>query len=300
MSSKYIELKVGLLVLIGAVILVFAVWLAKGYRYGQKYFSVSVMFPEVGTLATGDPVTVSGVRMGKVQDVALEMGEVRVDMDIDNTVMLKEDATFMIKNFGMMGERFVAIKTGKSDTPLDLSAPAHGEFDPGIPEVMGLMGDVIVNMQDMVNALEQSILSPQTLDKFSETVANLHTLTTRLEKSTRTYLPKMDTAVENIAEMTKSMKTSIDSSRPHIETAAQNFDSASVRLIALLNSLDSTSASLKSFAYDLDNADGTLRMLMEDRRLYDDLRTTAKRLDSLIIDVRENPRKYINLKVEIF
>ncbi|MEZ5360103.1 MAG: MlaD family protein [Candidatus Zixiibacteriota bacterium] len=300
MSSKYVELKVGLLVLLGAAILVFAIWLAKGYRYGQKYYTVSVMFPEVGTLATGDPVTVSGVRMGKVQDVALDKGEVRVDIDIDQTVKLKEDATFMIKNFGMMGERFIAVKTGMSDAPLDLSNPPRGDFDPGIPEVMGMMGDVIDNMNGMVNALEKSVMSPQTLDKFSETVANLHTLTTRLEKSTRTYLPKIDTAVGNIAEMTESLKASVDANKPHLENAAQNFDSASTKLIALLSSLDSTSASLKSFAYDLDNSDGTLRMLMEDRRLYDDLRTTAHRLDSLILDVRENPRKYINLKVEIF
>lgn len=300
MSSKYVELKVGILVIIGAAILVFGIWLAKGYRYGQKYYSVSVMFPEVGTLATGDPVTVSGVRMGKVQEVALDQGEVRVGIDIDQTVKLKEDATFMVKNFGMMGERFIAIKTGKSETPLDLSVPAQGTYDPGIPEVMGMMGDVIDNMSGMVDALEKSVMSPQTLDKFSETVTNLHTLTTRLEKSTRSYIPKIDTAVGNIAEMTESLKASVDGNKLHIDNAAQNFDSASVRLITLLNSLDSTSASLKSFAYDLDNSDGTLRMLMEDRRLYDDLRTTAKRLDSLIIDVRENPRKYINLKVEIF
>ncbi len=297
MGSKHIELKVGLLVLVGAAILIFAIWMAKGYRYGQKFFSVSVMFTEVGNLATGDPVTVSGVRMGKVQNVSLEKGEVRVDMDIDQTVELKEDATFLIQNFGMMGERFVAVKTGKSETPLDLAMPAKGSFDPGIPEVMGMMGDVIKNMSGMVDALESSIMSPQTLDKFSQTVSNLHTLTTRLEQATDSYLPKIDTAVGNIAGLTKALKSSVERNQPHLDNAVQNFDSASVRLMGMLDNLDSTSANLKSFAYDLDNSDGTLRMMMEDRRLYDDLRKTVQRLDSLIVDVRDNPRKYINLEI---
>ena len=65
MAAKNIEIKVGLLVLIGAAIIVAAVWIAKGYRFGQEYYNVSVVFPEVGSLANGDPVSVSGVHMGK-------------------------------------------------------------------------------------------------------------------------------------------------------------------------------------------------------------------------------------------
>jgi len=41
-------------------------------------------------------------------------------------------------------------------------------------------------------------------------------------------------------------------------------------------------------------------LLLEDRRLYDDLRHTADNIDDLIQDIRDNPRKYINLKVELF
>ena len=43
-----------------------------------------------------------------------------------------------------------------------------------------------------------------------------------------------------------------------------------------------------------------MQLLMEDRRLYDDLRRTADNVDDLINDIRANPRKYINLKVELF
>jgi hypothetical protein len=39
---------------------------------------------------------------------------------------------------------------------------------------------------------------------------------------------------------------------------------------------------------------------MEDRRLYDDLRKAADNLDDLVSDIRANPRKYINLKFELF
>ena len=64
--------------------------------------------------------------------------------------------------------------------------------------------------------------------------------------------------------------------------------------------LDTLAQSARSFASTLEEGEGTLQLMMEDRRLYDDLRKTADNLDDLINDIRANPRKYINLKVELF
>ncbi|MEW5925592.1 MAG: MCE family protein, partial [Candidatus Zixiibacteriota bacterium] len=60
------------------------------------------------------------------------------------------------------------------------------------------------------------------------------------------------------------------------------------------------SKAAREFADNLNNGDGTIQMLVDDRRLYDDLRKTASNLDALINDIRENPGKYIDLKVELF
>ena len=286
--------------MVGAAILVFALWLGKGYRYGQEFYSVPVMFPEVGALSPGDPVAVSGVNKGTVQKISLNEGGVLAELDVASDVKLKEDATFIVKNIGLMGERFVSVRTGKSESPLDTAIPAIGSFDPGIPEVMGMMGDVIGNLNHLVLALEKTVISPQTLDRFSETISNLQSLTSRLEAATKRNVPKIDTAITHMSDISKSLQHSLQRNQPHLDQAAKNFDSVSVRLMAMLDVLDSASLSLKSFTNDLDQSDGTMRLLMEDRRLYDDLRTTAKRLDSLVTDVRANPKKYINFSVELF
>ncbi|MCP4566322.1 MAG: MCE family protein [FCB group bacterium] len=300
MASKNIEVKVGLLVIVGAAILIVALYLAKGYQYGREFYSVNVLFPEVGALAPGDPVAVSGVNKGKVKGIELFEGRVLAQLDMGTDVELKEDATFIVKNIGLMGERFVAVKTGKSETPLDLTQPASGGFDPGIPEVMGMMGDVIGNMGDLINLLEETVISPATLDKFSETVTNLNKITGRLESATKTNIPKIDSAINDFTIMAKRLKNGLAQNQEHIDTAVVNFDEASRRLIALTDDMAEASARLKSFATDLDESEGSLRMFLEDRRLYDDLRLTAHNLDSLVTDIRDNPKKYINFTVEIF
>ena len=300
MASTNVELKVGLLVLIGAAILIFAVWLAKGYRYGQEFYSVSVVFPEVGALSPGDPVAVSGVNKGKVKKLSLYEGQVLVVLDLSSDVVLKEDAAFTVKNIGLMGERFVAVKTGASDIPLDLKKNAIGWFDPGIPEVMGMMGKVIESMNSLVQLLGETVISPATLDKFSHTITSLQKITERIEKSSAASAPKLDSAVENFARLSETLKKGLDRNQAFIDTAAVNFDAASRRLIQLVADMEEASARFKSFATDLDQSEGSLRMLMEDRRLYDDIRRTALNIDSLVNDIRQNPKKYINFKLELF
>ena len=300
MASKNIELKVGLLVMIGAAILIFGIYLAKGYRYGQDFYTTSIRFPEIGTLSPGDPVSVSGVQKGKVRDISLFEGDVLVEIDLSRDVVLKEDAIFIVKNIGLMGERFVAVYTGKSETVLDLTHPGSGGFDPGIPEVMGMMGDVIGHVNDLVLMLEKTVISPATLDRFSETVKNLHEITSRIESSTTMNAPKIDNIVGDLGIVVRQFKNGWDKNQTHIDSAANNFDKASRQLVALLDDLETTTAHLNLFAADLSESEGTLRMLMEDRRLYDDLRTTAKNLDSLVNDIRQNPKKYISFSVELF
>jgi phospholipid/cholesterol/gamma-HCH transport system substrate-binding protein len=300
MASKNIELKVGLLVLAGAAIVILAIWLAKGYQYGREFYTVSALFPEVGALASGDPVAVSGVNMGKVKRLVLHEGQVLVTLELSTEVVLKEDASFIVKNIGLMGERFVAVRTGASPTPLDLSRPAAGSVDAGIPEVMGMMGEAIDNMNELVQLLKETVISPATLDKFSATITDLHDISGRLNAATRTNVPKLDTAIQNFAQLSQDLTDVLDRNRDAVDTAVGNFDLASRRLLQMLSQMEEASAKLRTFADDLEASEGTLRLLMEDRRLYDDIRTTAKNLDSLIQDIRSDPKKYINFTVEIF
>jgi phospholipid/cholesterol/gamma-HCH transport system substrate-binding protein len=289
MAAKNIEIKVGIVVLAGAAVLIAAIWLAKGYRFGQEFYSVSVVFPEVGSLSTGDAVSVSGVNKGKVQKIKLYKGGVLVTMEMSQDVKLKQDAKFTIKNLGLMGERFISVKTGKSDSAFDVTQPGRGNTEAGIPEVMGTMGQVIQQMHQLVEKLDQTIASPATLDKFSQTITDLQSLSARLDSATKYNAPKIDQTIDNFADLSQRLKNGVDRNENSVDTA-----------VKLTEDMEEASKRFKSFATDLDESQGSLRMLLEDRRLYDDLRRAALNLDSLVVDIRQNPKKYISFSVELF
>jgi len=300
MASKNVELRVGLLIIAGIIILVSAIFWIQGYRFGQEYQPVRAIFGEVGSLAKGDPVMVSGIRMGKIKDLGLAEYGVLVTMTISREVVLKKDAAFTVKNIGLMGERFIAVTPGKAEEPLDLTVPAKGLYDTGIPEVMGMMGEMITELRNLVFAVKGSIASNENLVKLTNAMGNFE----ELSKSLADYMTRnrnnFDKTAENFLAASRGLKKLVSSSSGKVDSTMVRVEDISRRMESVVSDLEKMSKAAREFADNLNQGDGTIQMLVDDRRLYDDLRKTANNLDALVNDIRENPRKYIDLKVELF
>jgi hypothetical protein len=141
MAGRNTEIRVGIAV-IGALALVIwgVTWLSDA-RLARKRRVYNVRFSDVGGLATGDPVSVNGVSMGKVQDITLRPGGVNVKFAIDRGVRITRNSNVNVRNTGLMGEKFIAV-----DLAMNAGLwrhPRHhpGYYETGVPEVISQMGD---------------------------------------------------------------------------------------------------------------------------------------------------------------
>ncbi|MEW6412514.1 MAG: MlaD family protein [Candidatus Zixiibacteriota bacterium] len=300
MASRDIEFKVGVIILVGIIILGGSLFWLQDYRLEQTAQVVMVRFDDVGTLEVGDKVTVSGVRKGKVNGLKLTEDGVRVEILLQTDVVLKRDAAFTIKNLGLMGDRFIAIDPGKDSVLLVTDETINGSYDTGLPEVMGLMGEMIVELRSLVGSFKRSIGSDSSLQKFNNTISNLESVTASMASYMDRNSDRLDQTATNFHKASKELSRMLSDNSGKVDSAAQRMDRMTMRLEDFVGRLDSLSMSFKEFADNLNNPDGTLQLLVEDRRLYDDLRRTADNIDDLILDIRANPGKYINLKLEIF
>ncbi|MEW5924316.1 MAG: MlaD family protein, partial [Candidatus Zixiibacteriota bacterium] len=218
MAGKNVEFRVGLLIIAGLIVLGAAIFWIQGYRFGQDYQPVQVVFQEVGSLANGDPVMVSGIRMGKVKKMVLHEDGVMVTLTISKEVDLKQDAVFTVKNIGLMGERFVAVRSGSSDEPLDTTVPARGLCDTGIPEVMGMMGEMTTELRNLVFAIKSSVASDENLDKLSKAIGNFEKLSESLAEYLERNRNNFDKAAENFLAASKGLKTLVSGSTSKIDS----------------------------------------------------------------------------------
>ena len=89
----------------------------------------------------------------------------------------------------------------------------------------------------------------------------------------------------------------VEANKDKLQTTVDNFEKSSRGLAEATSSLEELSGNLKSIAAKLESEEGTFGMLLKDRSLYDDLKKTTADLDSLVIDIKRNPKKYIHLEI---
>ncbi|MDX9858814.1 MAG: MlaD family protein [candidate division Zixibacteria bacterium] len=297
-SSK--EFKVGLLILIGIIMLAVSLYWLQGYKLESNAYVVRVHFEDVGTLSVGDKVAVSGVHKGKVNAMALSDTGVVVELLIYQDVVLRSDATFRIRNMGVMGERYIAIDPGAAPDFLETSGILPGDYDVGIPEVMGMIGEVVSELKLTLQDLRTAMGPESTIDRLNKTLGNLESVTATMASFLADNRSRMDTTALNMLEASRDVRRIVSGNVQIIDSTLTRFNRASVGFEAFVNTLDSLSNATRRLARAFNEGDGTLQALLEDRRLYDDLRRTADDLDDLILDIRQNPDKYINLKFELF
>lgn len=300
MPTRNLEFRVGLFVVAGIIVLVGSIYWLERLNLRNDTRTVQVMFNDVGMLKVGNIVTVSGVYKGKVTGMKLLEDGVITDIILVSDVILKEDAQFIIRNFGIMGERFVAIYPGESERPFDSTRAAVGRHDSGIPEVMGLMGEMVTELHDLVISFKRTVGSDSSLARFHRSIENMESASSSLASYLGRNEKRMDKTAENFLRASSDLKKIFANNSTRVDSTMLRMDRISVRLEDFISGLDTLSLAAREFADKLNNPDGSLQLLLEDGRLYDDLRKTADGIDDLVQDIRANPGKYINLKIELF
>ncbi|HEU0034365.1 MAG TPA: MlaD family protein [Kofleriaceae bacterium] len=139
MRERGLEFKVGLLILISSAILLGFIFVLGNFSL-RSGFTIKVDFDYVGSLQAGAPIKVSGIKVGKVQDVEFWGGkpddklggkrvQVRVTAWIEDRVRdsIRSDAEFFINTAGVLGEQYLEIVPGKDweHPPITADAIVH-------------------------------------------------------------------------------------------------------------------------------------------------------------------------------
>jgi phospholipid/cholesterol/gamma-HCH transport system substrate-binding protein len=134
------EIIVGLFVLIGVACLGYlAIKLGKLEVFGATGYTLIADFPSVAGLKVGDPVEIAGVKVGRVDSLALsEDDRARTQLRLNDGVKLQEDVIASVRARGLIGDKFVLLTPGASDKII----PAGGkiretESPPDIPDLIG-------------------------------------------------------------------------------------------------------------------------------------------------------------------
>lgn len=327
-SEKFFTpLKVGLLV--AGAFVSFVVFLqivsTRGLSTGEVY-QVSALFDDVLGLEPSSPVQIAGIDVGRIREVRLEGAKARVVLDIDIHVYLYQDATLEKVAVSLLGDYKLALSPGSATLP---RIPPGGELkrvrsqsdiDSITAEVRSIsqsLRKLISGDQDSPSALENIVYDVQgavaAARQITEAVqADISDNTERLEsilrnidaftKDLRMISNGRDNDVDAIMSDTRKIAESIRRTSESVErlVVGTRDDELQASIQSLQASVKSLNRSLKNVAEITDKineGDGTLGQLVNDKKLYESVSEAADGVNSLVGGITRL-QTWVNLRSE--
>jgi phospholipid/cholesterol/gamma-HCH transport system substrate-binding protein len=299
------DLIVGATILVSLVILIAGVLWLKETLVTRKMVSYTLLFSNVGTLQVGDPVMANGVTKGRVTALRLRNERVAATVDIEKEVTVTDSSRVVVQNIGLMGERGVGIQLAKGGTPYKPSRGKdttfiEGLFDTGIAEVMGMMGTVLGEVEAIIDNLTAimggTVGDTMFMRPFRTLVKRLDTLSLVAEKLVVGNAPLITSSVRNLNSASEQLKGLLDRNSGNLDAILTNGKALSAYSLALAAKVDSLTVSIQSVVRGVQNSQGAMGMLINDREFSKNLRRTVADVDSLVSEVRNDALK---LRVKI-
>ncbi len=287
MKTKKSELIVGIIIILAVLIVVFGKIVITGNQQRVDMAEVTVLFPQIGGLDVGNSVFVYGVRAGKVADISLEQRGVKVVLLINKEIILKKDARIVISERGMMGEREISIEPGNSSETLDISHIIQGYYNVGFNETIAQIGVTIKNINALSGTLEELIDDKDQMRTIKDVIQNLNAL-----------LLNMNHIFEKNKDITIEFEH-INNILTNLDTLISQNDEKVGRIISFADNkipeIDSMLAQMRMLLNTLENEDTNLGRFTANDSLYQRINATIVHFDSLVTDIRENPKHYFRL-----
>jgi phospholipid/cholesterol/gamma-HCH transport system substrate-binding protein len=298
------EVTVGILITISVIVLILGtLWLVRG---GLKSgYPLYTRFEWGQNLKQGQPVLLAGVSVGYVSDVTLRRdGYLDVMINIADKFTIPKGSKATVKAIGIFGDVSVALTP---PTPVPTTSYAPGDtVPPGPPStdinaILDRVDSIGRDVSVLTRALKQEIVDAGTFKDIHKTIASTAVLSAQLQavvaeqnrNATRT-MESFAAAATNISKSADRVSRLADSAQ--IAATLANVRETTENAKRLSAALDSTNMQLRSLLAQAQNGNGTIGKFMKDSLLYSDMRHLMIRADSLLADIKANPRKYINLK----
>ncbi len=288
------EIKIALVAIVGILIMYFGINFLKGMNLFSTNNAYYMTFDDIQGLGASTPIYADGYKVGTVDGMEYdykENGPIKVKVDINKDLRIPQGSKAEIVK-DLMGNLQVNLLL--ANNPRERVEP--GGVIPGA--VNGGMMDKAANLipvvEKMLPKLDSILISVNALLADPALAASLHnveTITSNLTVSTRELNTLMAGLNKQVPGMVRKANGVLDN------TNRLTANLASLDVQGTLNKVNQTLESAHQFTEKLNSNQGSLGLLMNDTKLYDNLTSTMSHADSLVIDLKAHPKRYVHFSV---
>ncbi len=292
------EATIGLLVIIALVILFFGINFLKGINLlkASNYYYAS--YNQTLGLTTSAPVTLDGFKIGVVQEINYNYdnpGNITVGFSVDNALKLPKGTKANI-SADFLGTASLSLVLGNQADGFYLSGDTIvGNVNGGLmsslsEELLPSVGSIMTKVDSLMTNLNTLAGNPSlsaSINRFDNITAQLDASLASLNRT----LAQLSPVVNNV----KSITENVDTLTANLSSVSGTINN--MPLDSLANDIQGTIANLRLLTDELNNPESTIGKLTKDPALYNSLNSAIGSLDSLLVDVKKNPKRYISIKL---
>lgn len=288
------EVKIALVAIAGIVILFCGLHFLKGLTLFSSNNNYYACFTDVSGLSVSSPVYANGYRVGVVEGINYDYSRpdnIVAVIGLDEKLSLPKGTTAEIFS-DLLGNVKLELRMGPNSAErLAKGDTIYGGMQQGMMDkaanLMPQVEAILPKLDSILTSLNALMADPaikNSLHNVDEITANL-TITTqelnRLSMSLNRQVPQMLTKADGVLTNTEGITRQLND----------------LDVAATMQKIDATILSLQQAAATLNSKEGTLGLLMRDPGLYNNLNATMQSADSLLIDLRQHPKRYVHFSI---
>jgi phospholipid/cholesterol/gamma-HCH transport system substrate-binding protein len=301
-SKNHTDLKVGITVLAGIVVLVVGIMWAKGVYIGGHPESLIARFPSAGGAERGDPVFIRGLKRGIISDIsANERGEIIITMELGEKAPLRKDASATIMMLELMGGKKIEIDPGKTSAILD---PARdtilGITSGDLSSLVALGGSLSDNVKSMaakadslIGSLNNFVNDPKLRENISGSIAEARTTIHDADMAMRSMQSvvtenraALKSTIDDIHSLSEKLNSTIDDLSPKAKTAFEDLRTFVAHANSAVSRADTSLAMVQQMLDEGKKNKSLLYKIMTDKQFSNRLDSTLIEASKLVHEIR--------------
>jgi len=301
------ETKVGALTAIAITVLILGFNYLKGKNITERSNTIYAVFPSIDGLTASSTVYINGLQVGRVSDLEAKdeyLSGIVVTIALKKSINIPNNSVASIEK-SLLGSTSLKVMLGNSTiymndgdtlavgvTP-DLVSELKSTFNPAVDNI----NKTLVSLDAVIQKLN-SIIDPTVKHNLQSVIANLNTASQSLAKLLNNQTGALAKSLNHVEAITGSLEKNsgkIDSTLSNVQKATGKLSEA--KIVETVDALQKTITQLEATIAKANSENSTIGALLNDRKLYDEIRQTNRSLTILLDDFKTHPKRYVNVSV---
>jgi len=302
------ETKVGILAAFSIALLIIGYNFLKGNAIFSSETILYARYTHVDGLGVSKPVLINGYQIGRVDALQLEPnGSILATLEIKGKYDIPKNSVARLESTDLLGSKAIVMALGSGAFAEDgdtLNANVEKNLMEAVQPVQK-KAELIIGKMDSILTSVNSILNPnfqKNVDKSFNSIASTLSSLEATSKKVDNLVGAEGSRISVILANVEAISNNLKNNNQKINGILNNINSITDQVAAAnfkqtIDNANKVVADLQSMVSKMNTGNGSLSLLLNDSKMYDNLNSASKNLDNLIIDLKENPKRYVHFSV---